>query len=259
MIQVIVKTFAIQIRQFLGVFEVFLLTVTGFGIPNNESSDLNQVMQVLWEVCSACDEFGNWTNKRTAHACQIRWKIWYLCEGLLYVHPCCCGHVSLFIYCSWHPKQPFFNWCLVKQPFFYVMIWNHPIQTTIKTWLFGLPGLSWNPVICRCSSFPHASGDLPFVEIREGLCWSSAAFFCGIFSIHVSKCFFGLFVACCFPTWNFFLKFRYQFTQPTVVDTYYLQGGKSATGTTEVDWILQGHSELQWDKLCLWSWNLRCR
>jgi len=32
----------------------------------------------------------------------------------------------------------------------------------------------------------------------------------------------------------------YQFTQPTVVDTYYLQGGKSATGTTEVDWILQG-------------------
>ena len=65
--------------------------------------------------------------------------------------------------------------------------------------------------------------------------------FCGIFSIHVSEYFFGLFVACCFPT----IEARYQFTQPTVVDTYYLQGGKSATGTTEVDWILQGHSELQ--------------
>lgn len=59
MIRDIVKTFAIQIRQFLGAFDVFLLTVTGFGIPNNESSDLNQVMQVLWEVCSACDEFGD--------------------------------------------------------------------------------------------------------------------------------------------------------------------------------------------------------
>jgi len=23
---------------------------------------------------------------------------------------------------------------------FYVMIWNHPVETTIKNWLFGLPG-----------------------------------------------------------------------------------------------------------------------
>jgi len=24
---------------------------------------------------------------------------------------------------------------------FYVMIWNHPVETTIKNWLFGVPGL----------------------------------------------------------------------------------------------------------------------
>jgi len=23
---------------------------------------------------------------------------------------------------------------------FYVMIWNHPVETTIKKWLFGVPG-----------------------------------------------------------------------------------------------------------------------
>jgi len=23
---------------------------------------------------------------------------------------------------------------------FYVMIWNHPVETTIKNWLFGVPG-----------------------------------------------------------------------------------------------------------------------
>lgn len=33
---------------------------------------------------------------------------------------------------------------------------------------------------------------------------------------------------------------QYQFTEPTVVDTYYLQGGKTSTGTMEVDWVLQG-------------------
>ena len=41
---------------------------------------------------------------------------------------------------TWYPKQPFFNECLVKQPIFYVMIWNHPIEPTIKNWFFGVPG-----------------------------------------------------------------------------------------------------------------------
>ena len=30
----------------------------------------------------------------------------------------------------WNSKQPFFNGCLVKQPFLYVKIWNHPTETT---------------------------------------------------------------------------------------------------------------------------------
>ena len=32
--------------------------------------------------------------------------------------------------CCKNPKQLFFNGCLVKQPFFYVKIWKHPIETT---------------------------------------------------------------------------------------------------------------------------------
>ena len=43
--------------------------------------------------------------------------------------------------CTWYPKQPGLNGCLVKQPFVYVMIWNQPIETTIKNWLFGVPGI----------------------------------------------------------------------------------------------------------------------
>ena len=46
---------------------------------------------------------------------------------------------SLFVH-SWYPKQPSSNGCLVKQPFVYVMIWNHPVETTIKNWLFEVPG-----------------------------------------------------------------------------------------------------------------------
>ena len=52
-----------------------------------------------------------------------------------------------------YPKQPFFNGCLVKQPFFYVMIWNHPVETTIKNWLFGVPGNNFASFSCHIS-FP---------------------------------------------------------------------------------------------------------
>ena len=30
---------------------------------------------------------------------------------------------------------------------FYVMIWNHPIETTIRNWLFGVPGNYENTVM----------------------------------------------------------------------------------------------------------------
>ena len=41
---------------------------------------------------------------------------------------------------SWNPKQPFIDGCLGETAIFYIKIWNHPIETTIYTWLFGVPG-----------------------------------------------------------------------------------------------------------------------
>ena len=38
------------------------------------------------------------------------------------------------------PNNHVINGCLMKQPFAYIKIWNHPIETTIKNWLFGVPG-----------------------------------------------------------------------------------------------------------------------
>ena len=45
---------------------------------------------------------------------------------------------------SWYPKQQFLNGCLVKQKF-YVMIWNHPMETTIYKQMFQVPG--WNLMV----------------------------------------------------------------------------------------------------------------
>ena len=41
---------------------------------------------------------------------------------------------------NWNPKQPFFNGFLVNHQFFHVMIWTHPIETTISKWMFRFPG-----------------------------------------------------------------------------------------------------------------------
>ncbi len=30
-----------------------------------------------------------------------------------------------------------------ETPIFHVKVWNHPIKTTIKKWLFGVPGRKW--------------------------------------------------------------------------------------------------------------------
>ena len=51
------------------------------------------------------------------------------------------GCLGMDMICTWYPKQPGLNGCLVKQPFFYVMIWNQPIETTIRNWLFGVAGI----------------------------------------------------------------------------------------------------------------------
>ena len=46
---------------------------------------------------------------------------------------------------------------MVKQPSFYVMIWNHPVEATIKNWLFGVPGGSYMCFVCL-----KLGGKLPY-------------------------------------------------------------------------------------------------
>jgi len=41
---------------------------------------------------------------------------------------------------TWNLKQHFFYWMLGETPIVHVKIWNHPIETTIYEWLFGVPG-----------------------------------------------------------------------------------------------------------------------
>ena len=41
---------------------------------------------------------------------------------------------------TWYPKQPVFKWMFGETTIFYVMIWNHPIETTIYTQMFQVPG-----------------------------------------------------------------------------------------------------------------------
>ena len=53
------------------------------------------------------------------------------------------------------------NGCLVKQPFFYVMIWSHPIETTTKNWLFGVPGV-YEFVLGMVLLDPQTTSDLRF-------------------------------------------------------------------------------------------------
>ena len=41
----------------------------------------------------------------------------------------------------WNLKQPFFTWMFGETTIFYVKIWNHPTETTMKKgWLFRVPG-----------------------------------------------------------------------------------------------------------------------
>ena len=50
------------------------------------------------------------------------------------------------VLCAWYPKQPFFNGCLVISNHFLCNdLVHHPIETTIKNWLFGLQGVSYPP------------------------------------------------------------------------------------------------------------------
>ena len=46
-----------------------------------------------------------------------------------------------------NPKQPFFPWMFGETTIFYVMLWNHPVETTINNGLFGVPGRKLAPKI----------------------------------------------------------------------------------------------------------------
>ncbi len=46
---------------------------------------------------------------------------------------------------AWNPKQPLKKWMFGETTISYVKIGNHPIETTIYKWLFGVPGGSVSP------------------------------------------------------------------------------------------------------------------
>ena len=81
---------------------------------------------------------------------------------------------------TWNPKQPFINGCLVKQT--YTKIWNHPIETAIYKWLFGVPGMMVSiRFVLRlpCSTFgsPKSFGARQGCSEKIGEGWT-----CGWFS-----------------------------------------------------------------------------
>ena len=41
---------------------------------------------------------------------------------------------------GWHPKQPVLKWMFDKTAVFHVRIWNHPIESTSREYLFRVPG-----------------------------------------------------------------------------------------------------------------------
>ena len=46
----------------------------------------------------------------------------------------------LGFFVAWYPKQPIFEWMFGETTISYIKIWNHPIETTIYTQMFQVPG-----------------------------------------------------------------------------------------------------------------------
>ena len=50
--------------------------------------------------------------------------------------------MASFSVSTWNPKQPdYIKWMFGETTISYIKVWNHPIETTIYKWLFGLPGM----------------------------------------------------------------------------------------------------------------------
>jgi len=48
--------------------------------------------------------------------------------------------VSRSYYLILEPQKTSLKWMFGETPIFHVKIWNHPIETTFKKWLFMVPG-----------------------------------------------------------------------------------------------------------------------
>ena len=51
--------------------------------------------------------------------------------------------VSKYTIHAWNPKKPFVKWMFGETAICLIKIWNHPTETTIKTWMFRVPGGSY--------------------------------------------------------------------------------------------------------------------
>ena len=58
-------------------------------------------------------------------------------EGLSFS---CCMYICTFSH-TWKPQTTSLNWMFGETTISYVKVWNHPIETTIYKWLFGVPGI----------------------------------------------------------------------------------------------------------------------
>ena len=83
---------------------------------------------------------------------------------------------------SWNPKQPVLNGCLVKPTISQVKVWNHPIEPTIKIWLFRVPG--WDDPKQVVARLPQRRpNDERFYDADENVdqaavgCWMMLDFF----------------------------------------------------------------------------------
>ena len=50
-------------------------------------------------------------------------------------------YVYLYIFTYLEPQTTSLNWMFGETTISYVKVWNHPIETTIYKWLFGVPGI----------------------------------------------------------------------------------------------------------------------
>ena len=94
----------------------------------------------------------------------VGWEGWpffpfsHLGLGFMSTHICATrlGLGACFKWCPWRlydlylePQTTINKWMFGETTIFYIKIWNHPIETSIYKWLFGVPGTK---VICKSTA-----------------------------------------------------------------------------------------------------------